>query len=410
MSYNRFVNYRISKQLLSNKGSSYARPIVKLSVAGIALAIVVMLLSLAVTSGYRGVLSKKVVDMGANVRISSLAINYSYEPVAFSRDLPFIDTLAHHKDVKGVHFFYTKVGIIKTADQVEGVVLKGVEDDFYPDGFNANIINGTAPKYDTAKMSSDIVISSFHAKKLNLNIGDKVRLYFVQNPPKYRSFTVSGIYETGLPDYDEAFALVDLRQVQKLYDDGAGKVGGIEVVLHDFDKTAQFAKFANSVVGAELKAETVQQIYPQLFEWMDMFTANVLVLLTITFIVCLVTVISTFFIIILEQIPTIGILKTMGMKNVRIIEIFLFVAVRVVLWGMIIGNAIALTICILQKQFQIMKLPAESYYVDYVPIMVRFVDVAGVNLGMVALSLLAVLVPAYFVARKVTPARAVRYE
>lgn len=404
------VDYRISKQLLSNNGGSYARPVVRLSVVGIALGLVVMILSLSVTEGYRAILSKKIVDMGAHVRISSLAINYSYEPVPFERNLPFIDTLRNHEDVKGLHFYYTKVGIIKTSDQVEGVVLKGVEDNFYTDGFAANIIEGHAPKSDTAKQNTGIVISSYHADKLNLKIGDKVRLYFVQNPPKYRSFTVCGIYETGLPDYDESFALVDLRQVQKLHDDGEGKVGGIEVMLHDFDKTAQFAKFANAVVGAEMKAEPVQQIYPQLFEWMDMFSANVAVLLVITAIVCLVTVISTFFIIILEQIPTIGILKTMGMRNGRVTTVFLMVAAKVVVRGLLIGNAVALTICFLQSRFHIVKLSAEAYYVDYVPVLVNWFDILWINFAVIALCLLAVLIPAYFVARKVSPVRAVRYE
>ena len=259
------IDYRISKQLLSNKGGSYARPIVRLSVTGIALAIVIMILSLAVTEGYRAILSKKIVDMGAHVRISNLAINYSYEPVPFDRDLPFVDTLLKHKDVKSLHFYFTKVGIIKTDDQVEGVVLKGVEPNFYSDGFETNIIEGCAPTQDTSKQNSQIVVSSYHADKLNLKIGDKVRLYFVQNPPKYRSFTICGIYATGLPEYDEAFAIVDLRQVQKLYENGEGKVGGIEVMLHDFDKTPQFAKFANAVVGADMKAEPIQQIYPQIF-------------------------------------------------------------------------------------------------------------------------------------------------
>ncbi|MBQ7489540.1 MAG: ABC transporter permease [Bacteroidales bacterium] len=404
------IDYRISKQLLSNKGGSYARPIVRLSVTGIALAIVIMILSLAVTEGYRAILSKKIVDMGAHVRISNLAINYSYEPVPFDRDLPFVDTLLKHKDVKSLHFYFTKVGIIKTDDQVEGVVLKGVEPNFYSDGFETNIIEGSAPTQDTSKQNSQIVVSSYHADKLNLKIGDKVRLYFVQNPPKYRSFTICGIYATGLPEYDEAFAIVDLRQVQKLYENGEGKVGGIEVMLHDFDKTPQFAKFANAVVGADMKAEPIQQIYPQIFEWMDMFSANVWVLLTITFIVCLVTVISTFFIIILEQIPTIGILKTMGMKNKRIISIFLLVATKVVVKGLVIGNIIALSACLIQKHFHIVKLSEEAYYVDSVPVMVQWGDIIGINLAVVALCLLAVLVPAYFVARKVTPVRAVRYE
>ncbi|MCQ2285261.1 MAG: ABC transporter permease [Bacteroidales bacterium] len=405
------VDFRLARQLLSNRGGSYSRPIVKLSLVGIALGMVIMIISLAVTAGYRDVLSRKIVDMGAHVRISNLAINYSFEPVPFDRNQPFVEPLSLRPEVKGLHFYYTKVGIVKTADQVEGVVLKGVETNFFTDGFASSIIEGKTPDLNDEKPSNQIVISKYLSKKLQLSVGDKARLYFVQDPPKQRSFEVCAIYETSLPEYDESFALVDLRQVQKLNEDANfEKVGGIEVMLNDFDKTEEIAQYANMVVGTNLKAEPIQQIYHQLFTWMDMFSANVWVLLIITAIVCLVTMISTFFIIVLEQIPTIGILKTMGLNNVRIRRVFVIVAANIILKGMVIGNAIALVFCFVQDKFHLIKLSAEAYYVDFVPVLVQGYTVLMVNGAVLLLCLLAVLLPANVVARKIVPAKAVRFE
>ena len=406
---NRKLQLQLSRQFLHDKQNRYARPIVRLSVIGIALGLVVMILALAITAGYKKVLSDKMTDMGAHVRISDLAINYSQEPVPFARQQSFTKTLLEHPEVKNLHYYYTKVGIVKTTDQVEGIVLKGVENDFFGDGFSRNIIEGHAPQMTPDTLSKEILVSYALSKKLQLHIGDKLRLYFVEDPPRQRSFTISGLYETDLPACDEVFAFVDLRQVQKLHGDSVEMVGGIEVMLNDFRRSDEVAQFANAHIGTNLKAETIQELYPLIFEWLDMFDTNVAVLLTITALVCLVTIISTFLIIILEQIANIGILKTMGMHTRDITRIFLWIGTRILLQGMIAGNAIAITVCLLQQHFQFLKLNPETYYVSAVPVSLSYGTLLILNAAVLVLCLLTLSIPARIVAKRISPVQAVKF-
>lgn len=403
------LDFQLSKQFLHDKQNRYARPIVRLSVIGIALGLVVMILALAITAGYKKVLSDKMTDMGAHVRISNLAINYSHEPVPFARHQAFTDTLRKHPAVKNLHYYYTKIGIVKTTDQVEGIVLKGVENDFFNDGFCRNLIEGHVPQMSPDSLSKEILVSCALAKKLQLHVGEKLRLYFVEEPPRQRSFTISGIYETDLPACDDVFAFVDLRQVQKLHADSMGMIGGIEVMLHDFRRSEEVAQFANLHIGTNLKAETIQELYPLIFEWLDMFNTNVAVLLTITTLVCLVTIISTFLIIILEQIANIGILKTMGMHTRDITRIFLYIGTRILLQGMLFGNAIALTLCWLQQHFQLFKLNPETYYVSAVPVNLSWTTLLILNAAILAVCLLTLTIPARIVAKRISPVQAVRF-
>lgn len=404
------INYQLASTLLKNKGNRYSRPIINLSIIGIALGIIIMLLSIGITVGYKTEIRKRVIDMGGHIRISNYDFNYSYEPVPIEIDQINLAALSRNPDIKAVLFYSTKVGIIKTDDQVEGIVLKGVDSSFFHTGFANNIIEGKSIVYPNNKASQEIVISKKMSQKTNLAIGDKVRTYFVQDPPKQRSFTIVGIYETGLPEYDDLFAIVDLRQVQKLNNWDSSSVGGVEILLSDFDKMDQTTSFVNKNIGYKLKAETIKQIYPQIFEWIALFDTNVIVLIIITIFVCLVTLLSTFFIIILEETRTIGILKAMGMKNSNISYIFLWMAGRIIIKGLLAGNFIALTFAFIQHKYHLIKLDAATYYVPYIPIDISVGAVLIINIAVFILCLAALLIPGRIIAKHVSPVEAIRFE
>lgn len=404
------LHFQLANRILRDKGNRFSRPIVALSVIGVSLGLIVMMIAIGVTSGYKQEIRNKVIAMGSHIRITHYDQNYSYEQVPFEKNQDFVKELKKNPEIVGIQNFATKVGIIKTSDQVEGIVLKGVDNTFNQRLFQENIIEGDTLSLGDTTADKHIIISKHIADKLLLKVGDKVHTYFVQDPPCSRSFVVSGIYQTGLPEYDDMFALVDLRHVQKLNDWTENQVSGMEVLIKDYDKITEMGDFVHHHVPYELKAETIHQIYPEIFEWIALFDTNVAVLLIITTCVCLVTMMSIFFIIVLEQTQTIGILKSLGMKTRHVVKSFIIVAGNVLIKGMLIGDAIAITFGILQQHFHLIKLNPETYYVDYVPIHFNFWAVVGLNLGVFVVCMAVLILPAWVVGKKITPVNAVRWE
>ncbi|MBR0077481.1 MAG: ABC transporter permease [Bacteroidales bacterium] len=404
------IEYRLSRRLLRSGDSASTRPIVRLSVIGISICLIIVILALSITSGYRQAIEKKVIDMGSHIRISNYDLNYSYDPRPFDKNQPFLEELKQNPDITNFQYFSTKVAIIKTADQVEGVVLKGIDSTFSWSHFQENMVAGTPIDVASDTLTSGVVMSAAMAKKLRLQIGDKVFAYFVQDPPMQRRFRLDGLYETGMPEYDGKFILADLRHVQKISGWDSNYVGGIEILIRDYDKIDEVGAFVNDRIGYKLKAETIRELYPAIFQWTDLFNTNVIVLLCITIFICIITLISTFFIIILEQTSTIGILKAMGMTTQRVRNVFMFIGLRVIVKGMIIGNVVGVGLCLLQKYLHIIKLDPSSYYVPYVPIQFDIPVILLVNLGILLLCMLVLLIPANFVSKKVTPITAIKFE
>ena len=399
-----------TKRLLKGENSGFSRPIVKLSIAGVALGIVVMLVAIAVTTGYKQVIRDKVVALGSHIRISNYDMNYSFEPVPFEKNRPFVEEIKKMPEVKSVQCYSTKSGVIKTDDQVEGIVLKGIDQSFDKEHFKKNLIQGELLSLEDTVASKDIIISSSLSKRLKLTLGDKVRTYFVQDPPMQRNFTVTGIYETGLPEYDQQIALVDLRQISKLNQWDSTLVGGMEVLLNDFNQVDEVSEKINKRIGYDLKAESIKEVFPEIFQWIALFDTNVVVLLIITFFVCMITMMSAFFIIVIEQTPTIGLLKTMGMKNKSVVALFLMIALDILLRGLLWGNVVAATLCYIQQQFHWVRLDAATYYVSYVPIQFNFPLILAVNAAVLVLCMTILVLPAYIVARKSSPLVAIKFD
>lgn len=404
------LNFLLSRRILKDKGDRFSRPIVYLSVGGVSLGLVIMMIAIGVTSGYKQEIRNKVIAMGSHIRITHYDQNYSFEQVPINQNSDCILQLKDNPDVVEVQNYATKVGIIKTDDQVEGVVLKGVDKTFSWDFFQKNIIQGEGFSTTDTTASNSIIVSKRMADKLRLKVGDKVHTYFVQDPPRQRSFKISGIYETGLPEYDNMFALVDLRHVRKLNDWNDSLVSGVEVLTRNYDKIDEIGDYIHHHIDYDMKAETIKQIYPEIFEWIALFDMNVAVLLIITTCVCLVTMMSIFFIIVLEQTQTIGILKSLGMKTKQVVGTFILVAGDILLKGMLIGDAIALLLGFLQQKFHIIKLNPDTYYVNYVPIHFDWVQVLLLNAGVFAVCMTVLLIPAWVVSRKITPVNAVQFE
>lgn len=400
----------VAKRILKDEKNQFSRPVIRLSVAGVALGVVVMLLAVGITSGYKHEIQDKVSAMGNHVRISNYDQNYSFDQTPIDCQDPCLLALKKGPDIANMQNFVTKVGIVKSGDQVEGIVLKGVDANFDWAFFGKSMVEGDSLCLTDSVADNRVVISKRMADKLCVKTGDKLQLYFVQDPPRQRRFAVAGIYETGLPEYDSRFALVDMRQVQKLNGWDSSQVSGVEVRITDYSRLDEIGNYIHRHIGYGMKAETVRQLYPEIFEWIALFDTNVAVLLIITMCVCMVTMMSVFFIVALEQTQTIGILKSLGMKTRHIVRLFMLVAARILVGGLLAGDAVALVFGALQQHFHLVKLDPATYYVRYVPVQFDVWSVAVLNIGVLICCMAVLVVPAWAVARKTTPVQAVRFE
>jgi len=400
----------LSKALLKSEQSNYSKPIVKITIAGVVLGVTLMLLALFITAGYKKEIRNKMVSLGAHIRISSVEQNYSFDLIPFDRDQAFIDELSKKPSIKNMQFYATKVGILKTQDQVEGIVLKGIDSTFSWELFKNHMIAGAPLNYHADSVSNKILISKTLASKLRLQVGDKVGAYFVQQPPRQRNFIVEGIYQTDLPEVDNRFVLTDLRHVQKLNDWTPQQVSGIEILIDDYNLLDAIGLQIHNEIPYNVKAETIKQLYPNIFEWLALSDTNAIVLLLITIIVCIFTMISTFFIIVLEQTKNIGILKTMGLNHKKIVKLFMVIASRLILRGLIWGNIIGLGIGVLQATLHLIPLDPATYYVSYIPIAIYPMTLLWINLLVFSVCLLTLLLPAYFISKKISPIDAIRHE
>ena len=401
--------FSLSKTLMKSGQSNYSKPVVKITVAGVALGVTLMFLAIFITAGYKKEIRDKLVSFGGHIRISSVGENYSFDLLPFDRNQTFIDLLAKNPHIKNMQFYATKVGILKTQNQVEGIVLMGVDSTFSWELFRPHLVAGEPLLYSSDSVSNKILISKVLASKLCLQTGDKVSAYFVQEPPRQRSFIVAAIYETELPEMDERFVLTDLRHVQKLNDWTSEQVSGIEIVIDDYAKLDAIGQQIHNEIPYSLKAETIKQLYPNIFEWLALSDTNALVLIIIIIIVCIITMISTFFIIVLEQTKNIGILKTMGLQHKQVVKLFLIIASRLVLRGLCWGNMFAFTIGILQTTLHIIPLDPATYYVSYIPVAMHPITFLWVNLFVFVACLLALLLPAYSISKRISPIDAIRY-
>lgn len=372
---------------------------------------VVIILSISISTGYRNAIEQKVIDMGSHIRITYNEANMGFDTRPITKDASLLADLKKNPDVAHIQFAATKCGVVKADDQVEGIVLKGVDATFDWNSFSKNIETGKPLQLSGDTVTKGVLVSRTLANKLKLSVGDKLCAYFWSDGHKYdRAFRISGIYSTGMPEYDERFILGDLRHVQKINGWSPDQIGCIEVLINDYDKLDEVGDYVHHNIEFNLQAETIRQVYPAIFEWTDLFDTNVSVLLTITILICLITLISTFFIIILEQTSAIGILKSMGMTTQRVRRVFMQLGTRIIIIGMIVGNVAGFGICLLQKYLHIIKLDPASYYVPYVPIDFNFTFLAIVNAGVLIICMLVLLIPATFVSKRISPVSAIKFE
>ncbi len=392
-------------------------PAVRLAVAGVALGLAVMILTVAIVIGFKSEIRDKVVGFGSHIRISAFTSNTTYEtkPIQYADSLQ--NMLAADEEIARIEPFATKPGIFKTDDNYMGIVLKGVTPDYDWSFYKDYLVAGTIPQLNDSTTSSEVVVSQAIASKMQLSVGDGVLTYFVQDDNvRARKFTVAGIYKTDLTEFDNLFIIGDARQVQRLNRWQNDQYSGVELRVHDFDNANEIAYrlytqllIYPDAYGTHYYVQSVRNLNPVFFGWLDLLDMNVWIILILMAAVAGFTMISGLLIIILENTGLIGILKAMGASNKSIRNIFLNVATLLIGKGLLWGNVVGLTLCIIQNEFHILKLNPEAYYIPYVPIELNLWYVLLLNAGSLLVSLLMLIAPSYIVAL-IRPARSIKFE
>ena len=391
-------------------------PAIRVAVAGVALGLAVMILSVAIVIGFKHEIRDKVVGFGSHIQITSFDNNQTYEkqPIQFTDSL--YKVLMAHEGVTAADPIGTKLGMIKTDTDFMGMVLKGVSPGYDWSFFKKYLVDGALPEIADTTISNEVLISRTIADKLGLHVHDKIYCYFVQDQVRARRFTIAGIYQTDFSDYDKLLIIGDVRHVQKLNNWHSDQYSEIELLVDDFDKADDIAYelYINLIdhpdyYGTYYYPQSIRTLNPIFFGWLDLLDMNVWIILILMAAVSGFTMISGLLIIILERANMIGILKALGANNTSIREIFLYVSTFLVGKGMIWGNVIGLSLCLIQKHFHIISLNPEAYYVPYVPIELNFWYILWLNLGCMAVSVLMLIAPSYLVAL-IRPAKSIKFE
>lgn len=406
MSFASFISSRISFK--SNR--TYSKLIVRIAILGIMLGLGVMILSVAIIRGFKQEIRQKIRGFSGDIQVQNFDNNNSYQNTPVHIDNAFVKTVQASPFFTSIVPTATKPCIIKTKTEIEGVVMKGVARNYDWSFFKKSLVSGKVIDFsDTVEAQKQLLVSSYTASRLNLKVGDKFLMYFVQEHLRKRQFYVTGIFDSGVEDIDKTFVIGDLALIVKLNNWDPDEIGGYELRVADFDKLDTANNFLGDKMPLKLKSYMVTESYPAIFEWLKLLDVNAQVMLVLMLVVATINMISALLIIILERTSMIGIFKAMGASNWTIQKIFLYNASYLIGIGLVLGNIFGLGISLFQSQTHFFKLDEESYYMKFVPIKIQWLDVALLNIGTMVICLLVLIIPSLLVT-KISPVKAIRFK
>jgi lipoprotein-releasing system permease protein len=405
------LELNLAKRIVfGNEGTSASRPVIKIALFSVALGLAVMLIALVMVEGFQNEITKKVTGFGGHIILGNFTSNQSYElePLDKSKvDLQRIKKVPH---ITHVQEFATKASIIKTQDEIQGVVLKGVGADFNWSYIKNNLIAGNVPAYTDGNKSDAILMSEALVKMLKLKLNQKVFFYFIEgNQQLIRKFTIAGIYNTGFEEIDNQFVLCDIAHIRKLNNWQPNQTGSYEILIDDFKHLDTTADLVYSATGSSINVRTIKDDYPQIFSWLILIDTNVYIIIGLMLIVASINMISTLLIIILENTSEIGILKALGATNRQIRKVFFYVSVYLMIGGIALGNFLGLGLATLQYIFHFITLEQDTYYIAYAPVAFSLTKIALLNFGTMLICILVLLLPALVIS-KIQPIKAIRFE
>lgn len=417
MNFPLFIARRIYSDHIGDQ-QKVSKPAIRIAVAGVAIGLAVMIISVCVVLGFKHTIRDKVVGFGSHIQVANFYTLQSSaidQPVAIGDSM--MNVLKKTEGVKHVQRFAMKQGILKTDNDFLGVMFKGVGPEFDSTFIHKSMVEGCIPHFSDQQSTNRILISKDMASKLRVKAGDRIFAYFIgEGGVRTRRFTISGIYQTNLAQYDKTTCFCDLYTARKLNAWTDDMVTGAELTVNDFK---QLSTTANDIInrvnrtqdqyGNTFSSKTIRELSPQIFSWLDLLDLNVWIILAIMTAVAVVTMISGLLIIILERTTMIGVLKALGARNSTVRHTFLWFAAFIIGKGLLIGDALALALILLQKFTGFAKLDPQTYYVDVVPVELDWTLIVALNIATMLIALFVLIAPSYLVSH-IHPAKSMRYE
>ena len=417
MNFPLFIARRIYSDHIGDQ-QKVSKPAIRIAVAGVAIGLAVMIISVCVVLGFKHTIRDKVVGFGSHIQVANFYTLQSSaidQPIAIGDSM--MNVLKRTDGVKHVQRFAMKQGILKTDNDFLGVMFKGVGPEFDSTFIHKSMVEGSIPHFSDHQSTNRILISKDMASKLRVKAGDRIFAYFIgEGGVRTRRFTISGIYQTNLAQYDKTTCFCDLYTARKLNAWTDDMVTGAELTVNDFK---QLSTTANDIInrvnrtqdqyGNTFSSKTIRELSPQIFSWLDLLDLNVWIILAIMTAVAVVTMISGLLIIILERTTMIGVLKALGARNSTVRHTFLWFAAFIIGKGLLIGDALALALILLQKFTGFAKLDPQTYYVDVVPVELDWTLIVALNVGTMLIALFVLIAPSYLVSH-IHPAKSMRYE
>ena len=417
MNFPLFIARRIYSDHIGDQ-QKVSKPAIRIAVAGVAIGLAVMIISVCVVLGFKHTIRDKVVGFGSHIQVANFYTLQSSaidQPIAIGDSM--MNVLKKTEGVKHVQRFAMKQGILKTDNDFLGVMFKGVGPEFDSTFIHKSMVEGSIPHFSDLQSTNRILLSKDMASKLRVKAGDRIFAYFIgEGGVRTRRFTISGVYQTNLAQYDKTTCFCDLYTARKLNAWTDDMVTGAELTVNDFK---QLGTTANDIInrvnrtqdqyGNTFSSKNIRELSPQIFSWLDLLDLNVWIILAIMTAVAVVTMISGLLIIILERTTMIGVLKALGARNSTVRHTFLWFAAFIIGKGLLIGDALALALILLQKFTGFAKLDPQTYYVDVVPVELDWMLIVALNIATMLIALFVLIAPSYLVSH-IHPAKSMRYE
>ncbi len=415
MNFPFFLAHRIYSDNGDNRKVS--RPAIRIATIGVAIGLAVMIITVSVVMGFKHTIRDKVVGFGSHIQVESFISSQSATPCPICIDDSLMNVLKHIDGVRHVGRYALTHGILKTDNDFLGVVFKGIGEDYNVQFLEQNLVEGKMQKFSSTKSSYQLLISKRIADKLGLKVGDKVFAYFIdyQNV-RARKFTIAGIYETNMTQFDETLCFTDLPIPVKLNNWEKDQCSGAELLVNDFDQLQHTSDLVIETVnrhtdhdGEILTSHTIQETYPQVFSWLSLLDINVWIILALMICVAGFTMISGLLIIILERTQMIGLMKALGARNKSVRHTFLWFAAFIIGQGMLWGNVIGIGLILIQQHTGFIQLDPANYYVTTAPMELDIPLILLLNVATLLVTLFVLIAPSFLVSR-IHPAKSMRYE
>ena len=409
----------IANRIAFNQQRSFSRFIIRLSIVATAISVAVMIITLAFANGFQEQVSQKVFSFWGHIRIQE---KQPFKAL-IAEETPLIknDTLAdiikQNPGVQSIHPFATKYGMLKTTDEIEGVLVKGLDSTYNFDHLRRFIIEGRNLQFNDSSYNREIILSSYTAGQLGLKLNDRVLIYFVRPPDNSGEqkigsdkLTIVGIYKTGIEEYDKTFAIADIKLIRRLNFWDPEQIGGYEIFLKDYkmiDEVANEIYYLDNFPPT-WDTQSVRNVSPNIFDWLNMQDVTRNVLIGFMIIVAVINLITCLIILVLERVRMIGILKSLGATDWTVQKIFLRHSLIITITGIIIGAAVGTGILYLQYATGFIKLKEEAYYLSEAAVKIVWWQVGAICAGTLLVCFLILMIPTILV-RKIQPVQAIRF-